>query len=819
MGTQYRCANERRRAAIRQPTAPDGTPLSPSLNGIDYLEVLADQKTLKVFFIHNLPGQPEPVPPEKPPLTPEQVVITGGVRVTNVRVVTVVASDNILTVNVDAPGDFSIYTLRLIKSPSDATPPEGFDPQLSQVEFSFKIDCPSDFDCQPRTACPPQRLPQPQIDYLSKDYASFRRLMLDRLAVTMPDWRERYSADVGLVLVELLAYAADHLSYYQDAVATEAYLGTARKRVSVRRHARLLDYIMHDGVNARVWMYLAVESGSSADGYTLPTGTPLLTRVDAPRGGLPPEALAVALAEGAEVFETLHDLTLRATHNEISFYTWSDEQCCLPKGSTRATLKNEDNRLQHLGAGDVLVFEERLSPTTGLVADADPSHRQVVRLSRVVHTEDPLDNTLVTEIEWHADDALLYPVCLSTLITDASGQGLVSDVSVARGNVVLADHGYTIHDEALIPEVVPAQGRYRPRLQHSGVTHHVLYDGERARRQAASGILHQDPRAALPVVNLLDHSVQWTVQRHLLYSDRFAAEFVVETEEDGGAYLRFGDDVLGRRPAGSSRLTATYRLGNGRAGNVGAGAIGHVVTDQSGIIDVRNPLPAQGGTDPEPIEQVRLYAPQAFRAQERAVTAADYAAAAQRHPDVQKAMATLRWTGSWHTVFVTVDRKGGRPVDAAFEAELLAFLERFRMAGHELEIDAPRFVPLDIAFTVCIAPSYLRAGVKVALLETFSDVDLRDGRRGFFHPDNLTFGQPVYLSQIVAAAMQVPGVLWVDTDDTPPKRNRFRRHGQSSRGELAAGRITFDRLEIARLDNDPNAAENGQLEFYLEGGL
>ena len=44
------------------------------------------------------------------------------------------------------------------------------------------------------------------------------------------------------MLVEALAYTADQLSYQQDAVATEAYLGTARRRVSIRRHARLMDY-------------------------------------------------------------------------------------------------------------------------------------------------------------------------------------------------------------------------------------------------------------------------------------------------------------------------------------------------------------------------------------------------------------------------------------------------------------------------------------------------------------------------------------------------------------------------------------------------
>jgi hypothetical protein len=67
--------------------------------------------------------------------------------------------------------------------------------------------------------------------------------------------------------------------------------------------------------------------------------------------------------------------------------------------------------------------------------------------------------------------------------------------------------------------------------------------------------------------------------------------------------------------------------------------------------------------------------------------------------------------------------------------------------------------------------------------------------------------------------MQVPGVRWVDADDTFPKPNRFKRWGQSSHGELAAGQIPLDRLEIARLDNDPNRPENGKIEFFLEGGL
>ena len=52
----------------------------------------------------------------------------------------------------------------------------------------------------------------------------------------MPHWKERSPADLMVTLSEALAFRADEIAYFQDAVATEAYLGTARQRVSVRRH-------------------------------------------------------------------------------------------------------------------------------------------------------------------------------------------------------------------------------------------------------------------------------------------------------------------------------------------------------------------------------------------------------------------------------------------------------------------------------------------------------------------------------------------------------------------------------------------------------
>jgi predicted phage baseplate assembly protein len=303
----------------------------------------------------------------------------------------------------------------------------------------------------------------------------------------------------------------------------------------------------------------------------------------------------------------------------------------------------------------------------------------------------------------------------------------------------------------------------------------------------------------------------WTPEYDLLAADADAAKFVAETEHDGSATLRFGDDVHGRRPEVGTSFEATYRVGNGVAGNVGAGAIAHVATTAGGIVSATNPLPAAGGTDPEADDAVRRDAPEAYLVQQRAVTEEDYARMSERDPHVQRAAATFRWTGSWYTVFVTADRLGGAPVDEPFETELRGVLEPYRMAGYDLEIDGPRFVPLDIALHVCVEPDYFRSDVKAAVLDVLSSGVRADGTLGFFHPDRFTFGGPVYLSAIIAAAQAVPGVQSVTAE-------AFQRQRDDASSELDSGVLKLDRLEVAQLDNDQSFPEHGVLTVIAGGG-
>jgi hypothetical protein len=851
------CGDERRREAVRR--AGD--------NGLDYLEVSDDQRALTVSFLGKAP---DPVgkgnvridgPPGAPTIQVDEVLVQRQPDPDE---------DDCMEVIVAHPGDYSSYTLRLVEQDERGRPTErplaGFDPRYDHLDFSFKVNCPTGLDCGQERRCPPAEPREPEIDYLAKDYASFRQLILDRLALVMPDWQERHVPDLGIALVEILAYVGDYLSYHQDAVATEAYLATARQRISVRRHARLVDYAVHEGCNARVLVCLQTGTDQSLDltqveflalrGHAPAVATTLVAGGDLP-------ALASA---GYEVFEPMpHEgeatVEFRTAHNQISFYTWGDRDCCLPAGATAATLRDEwavDGRYQgrqqgpgeggprrlDLHAGDLLVFEEVLGPRTGNLDDADRSHRHAVRLTSAEPTVDPRCDRPrgqpVVEIQWAVEDALPFPLCLSTIGPPPACEPL-TDISVARGNVVLADHGWTVDQEDL-GEVEPretverceAEGRlaettvtpapFAPTLQRSPLT----FSQPLSRWLPAARVLTQDPRSALPQVVLTQSGEavppdrgRWTVRPDLLDSGPLDQSFVVEVDNQGRAHLRFGDGRSGSRPAAGTSFHARYRVGNGPSGNVGAEAVSRIVFRgaQGGDLELqpRNPLAAAGGTPAEPVAEVKALAPTAFRTRlERAVTADDYAALAARNDDpgpprVQRAAATLRWTGGWYEVLTTVDPLGEAQPDEELLRQVAQCLYRYRRAGHDLVVAPAAYVALDVELSICLLPDFLRGHVRAALLDAFSNRTLPGGRKGLFHPDNLTFGQGVAVSRLIATAQAVAGVESVEV-------KKLERLFEGPNREVQQGFLRLGPTEVARLDNDPNALDRGRLVLRLCGG-
>ncbi|HEY3860547.1 MAG TPA: putative baseplate assembly protein [Verrucomicrobiae bacterium] len=1078
----FNCCNENRKAAILG---------NPALNGIDYLEVLDHQapvgsprqRTLLVYCLKNAPAG----------LLPSNVVIEGGESITGIMVqwigpanaplpqaipseaayfAALANNAKALVIRTSTAGDFSPYVLRLVNNATQAEEDSfdvteglaGFDPESAEVKFSFKVECGPDFDCAPPAAnCPPELPAPPPINYLAKDYGSFRGIMLDRLNQLLPSWGGSSEADLGIALAEVIAYAGDYLSYQQDAIATEAYIETARSRVSLRRHAFLADYHVHDGCNARAFIQLQVSMQVYMDQhqarfYTFAPGMPSTLRF----GSGNEEA---ALIAGVIAFEPMQDAELFPEHNQMYFYTWGDANCCLPQGATEATLLGSHPNLK---IGDVLIFKEAIGPQTGNPADADIRHRCAVRLTHVATLNgrgqplvDPLfeygtGNPItslsqqpapITEIQWSSADALPFPVCISSTFLNASAdEQTLTNVSVVLGNVVLADQGLSF-DGVPFPTVpepsiykpadpnadrcepsapVPVPVRYRPVVPQSpltqavplplaggpvtpGVVHllpnapvsltdangfmslaaqaddpldwpqffgilvtanavnpahidlSVVYDpsggaspvtletftdlslvpadpdfavkeinsvsqfitvsvpaavpalgtfsttpamlpnsgtidlqddtatvfmtvqatnplawpasfgilSQGIQQQpdnfnllvvydppsggvgvqapivveqfngvslenvadllaaestlvtvqsfeeepnpglSAADLINYDASQAVPVIKLkgvFEETVTtWAVEPDLMESGPADRNFVVEIEFDGTASLRFGDNTNGLAPVSETSFTASYRIGNGSAGNVGADSLVFLAADPR-IISCTNPLPATGGVDPETMEQIRRRAPQAFMTQERAVTMADYEAVAESNPQVDKAVATLRWTGSWHTVFVTAEPTSAGNLTPALSKALKRNINRYRLAGQDLQLESPEYVPLQIELIVCVEPDYFQNDVQAALL-----VVLGSGPNGLFHPGAFTFGQTVYLSPIYAAARTVTGVCTVTAKVFAPQ-------GVTTSIYLAAGEIPLGPFQIARMDNDRSFPNHGQLTLDMEGG-
>ena len=891
------CSVPARRDKLRQ---------AGTLNGIDYVEVGDDGTSLCVHLFGDIPQG----------LGVANVRISGGDRITGLRALSVnselepdMHDDACLRVVLDREGDHTAYCLCLVEAASGNDPASwqaypGFDPRYACATLHFRLDCAKTLDCADEAPCISPPSPAPEINYLAKDYASFRQLFLDRLALDMPAWQERHVPDLGIALVETLAYTADQLSYYQDAVATEAYLGTARRRISVRRHARLVDYRMHEGCNARAFVTLASGSDLSLELANLLLLVPPPGLANPPPGIIDAVQLDTARTQGALIYEpmpldgmTTFDVV--AAHSAIRLHTWGDELCCLPRGSTGATLVDAPRsapdappvvllaatdaasappRTLKLAAGDLLIFEEVLGPRTGNPADADPAHRHAVRLTAVQTSVDPLDGTLLLEVAWDACDALPFDLCLSVR-TPSPDCAWLRDVSLARGNVLPVDHGEHVRGQctstaictptgsdgdypglaaalAAMPDactrcgtlaedcwLVPGDTQYGcchcdgavPDVRRPpSDTGHVLPDTPLTWAEPlpphapVCKLLARDPRLALPqlavyggalddvlVAGTPDPRRQWQPRQDLLASGPDDRHFVVEIDDGGAAHLRFGDGVLGARPQAGDFFRAASRIGNGPAGNAGRDSIVWLAL-KSGALSAdlvpRNPLPASGGTAPESMAEVKLYAPGAFRAKPlRAIVADDYAMFAARAPELQGAAAALEWSGSWYAADVMADPLGREDLPAGLARRIRAQLERCRRIGHDVEVHAASYVPLRIMLHVCVLPDFLVAHVEAQLRDRFGAGLRRDGMPGFFHPDRLRLGAPVFASALLAEAQSIAGVAHAEV-------------ACLVRAEDAADSVSADGVlhlaarEIARVDNDPDHPDRGSIAFTLGGG-
>jgi hypothetical protein len=653
------------------------------------------------------------------------------------------------------------------------------------------------------------------IDYLGRDYTAFTAMMRSRVAEIVHGdaaWALDHPADPMTTILDVLAYAGDHLSFRQDAAGTESYLTTARHRLSLRRHGRLRDYPVNDGCNARTALAFAVSvTGVLPAGLQVVTLQPGYANVI-----LPPDAV---LAASTTVFETMHDQPVSAQLNDLGWALQQGAAHTVAAGSIALKLQG---RVSGLIPGQLLALRQLDAPE----GVASPFGAQILRLLKV---EEKTGNggAVGTLLSWHPEDALKCPL----IVPPARKVGTVS----LYGNVVLADHGRTLPQSspiALKPAKVPASGEYAPVATVEDIVSAAppprfaaAFDGTQdivdasLMVESAKASLEPDPREAAPCITMSGTrpgmagvTDVWHARQDLLSTPSTGRAFAVSLEDGSGdarrcLKLSFGQDAFGYAPAPDTSFTASVRSGDGQSGRVHANSLLQVIGPNSLIRWVSNPLPASPSVE-ESSEAIRLFAANSFRTNLRGIEPGDWERLAKADPLVTEVHATLDPDGQTPCkvgLITTIPGDFTLPVASAR-------LMEYAVLGAPPTICKHTDVDVAIALIAYCVPGANIAVARERLQQRLGAGTLPDGSPAFFNPANWPLGRQVRLAEIVSALSEDPSVAFVVSDPEIDPRVVFKVTGDDKMPtNLTRGFIAIDTHQRVRVGNEGS----GSVRIYV----
>lgn len=117
---------------------------------------------------------------------------------------------------------------------------------------------------------------EPVIDYTARDFNGYQSALVAYAALAMPQWTTQTTGDFAMLLVDMVSYIGDIMSYYQDRAANEAFLGTATLPESVLQLSALLGYSPSPALAATTTVTLVSDPSTSA-AIDVPAATQLVT--------------------------------------------------------------------------------------------------------------------------------------------------------------------------------------------------------------------------------------------------------------------------------------------------------------------------------------------------------------------------------------------------------------------------------------------------------------------------------------------------------------------------------------------------------------
>jgi hypothetical protein len=745
---------------------------------------------------------------------------------------TPVPSHLTLTLDTVLPGR-GVYQLRL----DPASLPTGLpvDPLRVFLPVRLRPEC-GDAGDSVEAAAPPMPLTPPDYDTLARDYPALRAMLMERLQFTDPTG-DTSIADLTVTLAELFAHLGDLLHYRLDRIATETWLSTARRRASVVRHARAVDFPVEPAISAATTIQVVVVAVDNGDPQA--TVQPGYTATDA--ATIDPTTTCFTL-EGAG------PQVVRSSHAEVALYDWTEDDAVLTAGATSAVLVRptavpEAEVTDWLPVGSLLAFEvvgvDDIARQRAWVAGTVPTPAdvmprpplasrpaQVVTVTSVAKFTDPLQTGVdLLRVFWDASEALAAPVPCSV------DQSAGAVVGVGRLGLLPAHHGLLVDGPATLAPIDPLTNLATD-PQTAEVSDYLLV---LAGPEAAPGLSHAPGGQPwqLEVTVTLPNGTQVPAVRvtSMLRAPAAGFSVVMDADDELPARLRFRTGALGLVPPSGSTVSARYQVGAGPAGNVAANITSRllrcesapgvpcnwqdVTDDNETAVTARNITPGTGGAPATPLNDVRRDAPQAYSAApRRAVLISDLPPFAAGVPTVLRATARRSWSGSWPVGIVAYESVPGDEGEAAdlaavaqVQTQVQSALDAVRMAGCEVLTVAATPIGILIALTVCLFPGSDPVAARAAILAS-----LRPGTPdapGLFAPGSFRMGTDIYLSAVVATVAALPQVDAVAVTEA--------RRLSDPPGTLHAV-LVMGPAEVAVCDDDPNAPDRGRIQLTVEGG-
>lgn len=248
------------------------------------------------------------------------------------------------------------------------------------------------------------------------------------------------------------------------------------------------------------------------------------------------------------------------------------------------------------------------------------------------------------------------------------------------------------------------------------------------------------------------NSLEWTEVGSLYAQPADARVYDLRIALDPTAAVSFGDGVEGARlPSGTANVVAEYRKGLGAEGNLAADRLTTLLQRPLGVTAVTNPVPADGGEDPELQARLRDNAPLTVLTLDRAVSAQDYENFARAFAGIDKAHALWIPAGPNRGVFVTVAGTAGAALPAGSKS-IVSLIDSLHTYGDPLlavTVTDHRAAAFAARVQILVDPAHdadsVLVGVRAALMTAFAF-------------DSRSFGQTVSLSEVTAIAHEVSGV-------------------------------------------------------------